>query len=196
MAGLGIYHYQARFYSPKLGRFLSADTIVPGYANPQNLNRYSYVLNNPLKYIDPSGHCSVSGHWIPDSDPACQWASNNQGSLSGNGNGGFGGGNGVGGGGGGGDDDDSGPNPIAGEPVEPNLGGSQPRLSMIPDPGGNNLCSSYDAFCANVSGQVLEDYLHNVFEPYQNVLTAGLVLVPIAGGIGLTACLTGMVDVS
>jgi RHS repeat-associated protein len=33
--GLGIYHYGARFYSPKTGRFLSADTIVPGAANPQ-----------------------------------------------------------------------------------------------------------------------------------------------------------------
>jgi RHS repeat-associated protein len=65
--GLGIYHYGARFraappkrsgagYSPKLGRFLSADTIVPGAANPQAWNRYSYVLGNPLKYIDPSGH--------------------------------------------------------------------------------------------------------------------------------------------
>ena len=56
IAELGIYHYGARFYSPKLGRFLSADTIVPSYANPQNLNRFSYVLNNPLKYIDPTGH--------------------------------------------------------------------------------------------------------------------------------------------
>jgi RHS repeat-associated protein len=56
MAGLGIYHYGARFYSPKLGRFLSADTIVPGYANPQNLNRYSYTINNPIRYIDPTGH--------------------------------------------------------------------------------------------------------------------------------------------
>ena len=56
MAGLGIYHYGARFYSPKLGRFLSADTIVPGAANPQAYNRYSYVLGNPLKYTDPSGH--------------------------------------------------------------------------------------------------------------------------------------------
>jgi RHS repeat-associated protein len=56
MAGLGIYHYGARFYSPKLGRFLSPDTIVPGYTNPQAYNRYSYVLNNPLRYIDPSGH--------------------------------------------------------------------------------------------------------------------------------------------
>jgi RHS repeat-associated protein len=56
IAGLGIYHYNARFYSPKLGRFLSADTIVPGYANPQVLNRYSYVMNNPIRYNDPTGH--------------------------------------------------------------------------------------------------------------------------------------------
>ena len=56
MAGLGIYHYQARFYSPKLGRFLSADTIVPNYTNPQGLNRFSYVINNPLLYVDPTGH--------------------------------------------------------------------------------------------------------------------------------------------
>src|SRR6266498_5210699 len=56
MAGLGIYHYGARFYSQKLGRFLSADTIVPGFANPQNLNRYSYVTNNPLRYTDPTGY--------------------------------------------------------------------------------------------------------------------------------------------
>jgi hypothetical protein len=35
---------------------LSGDTIVPSYANPQSLNRYSYVLNNPLRYTDPTGH--------------------------------------------------------------------------------------------------------------------------------------------
>ena len=57
--GLGIYHYGARFYSPKLGRFLSPDSIVPGAANPQAFNRYSYVLGNPLKYIDPTGHYCV-----------------------------------------------------------------------------------------------------------------------------------------
>ncbi|HEX6268774.1 MAG TPA: RHS repeat-associated core domain-containing protein [Anaerolineales bacterium] len=56
MAGLGIYHYNARFYSPYINQFLSADTIVPGFANPQNLNRYSYVNNNPLRYTDPTGH--------------------------------------------------------------------------------------------------------------------------------------------
>ena len=60
ITGLGIYHYQARFYSPKLGRFIQPDTIVPGASNPQNLNRYSYGLNNPVNNNDPSGHCSVS----------------------------------------------------------------------------------------------------------------------------------------
>jgi RHS repeat-associated protein len=56
MTGSGIYYYGARFYSPKLGRFLSADTMVPSYTNPQAFNRYSYVLNNPIRYNDPSGH--------------------------------------------------------------------------------------------------------------------------------------------
>ena len=63
MAGLGIYHYGARFYSPKLGRFLNADTIVPNAANPQDFNRYSYVYNNPINYIDPSGH--LPGYFDP-----------------------------------------------------------------------------------------------------------------------------------
>ncbi|MDQ1301913.1 MAG: hypothetical protein QG637_1835, partial [Chloroflexota bacterium] len=50
-----LYDYNARFYSPALGRFLSADTIVPSPGNPQSLNRYAYVLNNPLRYTDPTG---------------------------------------------------------------------------------------------------------------------------------------------
>ena len=40
-------------------RFLAADTIVPQPGNPQSLNRYSYVLNNPLRFVDPSGHAAV-----------------------------------------------------------------------------------------------------------------------------------------
>jgi RHS repeat-associated protein len=56
MAGLGIYNYGARFYSPKLGRFLSADTITLNPANPQKLNHFSYGANNPLRYTDPTGH--------------------------------------------------------------------------------------------------------------------------------------------
>ncbi|MBN1993694.1 MAG: hypothetical protein JW953_13415, partial [Anaerolineae bacterium] len=54
--GFGLYDYNARYYSPYLNRFISADTVVPDFANPQSLNRYSYVLGNPLNYVDPTGH--------------------------------------------------------------------------------------------------------------------------------------------
>jgi RHS repeat-associated protein len=53
--GTGLYYYNARYYDPTIGRFISADTIIPNPANPQCFNRYSYCLNNPLKYTDPSG---------------------------------------------------------------------------------------------------------------------------------------------
>ena len=39
-----------------IGRFLSPDLIISDYYDPQNLNRYSYCLNNPLIYTDPTGH--------------------------------------------------------------------------------------------------------------------------------------------
>jgi RHS repeat-associated protein len=52
----GLYYYGARYYDPEIGRFTQADTIVPKPFNPQSFNRYSYCLNNPLRYIDPSGH--------------------------------------------------------------------------------------------------------------------------------------------
>ena len=51
----GLYFYEARYYDPVLGRFISPDTIVPDPLDPQAFNRYCYVLNNPLKYTDPSG---------------------------------------------------------------------------------------------------------------------------------------------
>ena len=60
----GLYYYNARYYDPALGRFISADTIVPDPTNPQALNRYSYVLNNPLKYTDPSGHGFFDIYWV------------------------------------------------------------------------------------------------------------------------------------
>lgn len=52
----GFINMNARIYDPRLGRFLTPDTIIPDVENPQALNRYSYVLNNPGKYIDPTGH--------------------------------------------------------------------------------------------------------------------------------------------
>jgi RHS repeat-associated protein len=53
---LGLYYYNARFYLPGIGRFASADTIVPDPSNPQQHNRYTYVVNNPLRFSDPTGH--------------------------------------------------------------------------------------------------------------------------------------------
>ena len=44
-----------RMYDPQLGRFLSPDNFVQAPDDPQNYNRYSYCLNNPLKYTDPDG---------------------------------------------------------------------------------------------------------------------------------------------
>ena len=55
-ATTGLYYYHARYYDPTLGRFIQPDTLIPDPTNPQALNRYSYVQNNPVTYTDPSGH--------------------------------------------------------------------------------------------------------------------------------------------
>ena len=52
---LGLYNYGARFYSTLTGRFVSPDPVVAEPGDPQMLNRYSYVRNNPLVYVDPTG---------------------------------------------------------------------------------------------------------------------------------------------
>jgi RHS repeat-associated protein len=57
----GLYYYGARYYDATIGRFISADTVVPYPGNPQSFNRYSYCLNNPLKYVDPSGSTVMIG---------------------------------------------------------------------------------------------------------------------------------------
>jgi RHS repeat-associated protein len=56
--GFGLYDYNARYYSPGLGRFISPDTLVPEPGSSGGFNRYRYTRNNPLRYTDPSGHCS------------------------------------------------------------------------------------------------------------------------------------------
>jgi RHS repeat-associated protein len=55
----GLYFYKARYYDAHLGRFIQPDTIVPDPYLPQSWNRYAYVLNNPLKYTDPTGHAEA-----------------------------------------------------------------------------------------------------------------------------------------
>ncbi|MBA5248481.1 MAG: RHS repeat-associated core domain-containing protein [Gammaproteobacteria bacterium] len=53
---MGFIHMNGRVYNPSIGRFLSADPYIQDPYNTQSYNRYSYVLNNPLKYTDPSGY--------------------------------------------------------------------------------------------------------------------------------------------
>ncbi len=75
----GLLFFQARYYDPRLARFVSADTMVPEPGNPQSLNRYSYTLNNPLRYTDPTGH------WNEPCDPTCGGGNSSGGGSNGNG---------------------------------------------------------------------------------------------------------------
>ena len=54
---IGDYDYHARRYKADWGKFLQADTLIASVYNPQDLNRYSYVNNNPWRFTDPTGHC-------------------------------------------------------------------------------------------------------------------------------------------
>ena len=55
LARYGLINMNARLYDPVLGRFLSPDPYVQAPDFSQNFNRYSYCVNNPFKYTDPSG---------------------------------------------------------------------------------------------------------------------------------------------
>jgi RHS repeat-associated protein len=60
----GLYDFGARLYLPQTGRWISADSVLDG------LNRYAYVANNPLRYVDPSGHDKHPVMYAPGSDYA------------------------------------------------------------------------------------------------------------------------------
>jgi RHS repeat-associated protein len=72
----GLDFAQARYFSSTEGRFTSPDTLLGSVANPQSLNRYAYVGNNPLGYSDPTGHLPVAvtgpapGAWGDSDSPA------------------------------------------------------------------------------------------------------------------------------
>ena len=57
---LGLYYLQSRYYDPETGRFINADDV--SCLDPQSihgLNLYAYCLNNPVMYVDPSGHFPI-----------------------------------------------------------------------------------------------------------------------------------------
>ena len=55
----GLYYLNARYYDPNNGRFVTQDTYRGEINNPSTLNFYTYCANNPIKYVDPSGHVWV-----------------------------------------------------------------------------------------------------------------------------------------
>ncbi len=66
----------ARLYDPTIGRFLSADSYIQAPYDTQSFNRYSYVMNNPLKYTDPSGFEATDLgiiHVVADPWPGFSW---------------------------------------------------------------------------------------------------------------------------
>ena len=59
----GLYYLQTRYYDPEVGRFLNIDSL--DYADPETingLNLYAYCNNNPILYVDPTGH--AWWHWL------------------------------------------------------------------------------------------------------------------------------------
>jgi RHS repeat-associated protein len=76
-----LINMNGRMYDPRLGRMLSPDNFVQSPDNSQSYNRYSYCVNNPLKYTDPSGNSF--DHWYDYLNPmeylsaAMQWVNNN-----------------------------------------------------------------------------------------------------------------------
>ena len=59
-----LINMNGRVYDPTNGRMLSVDNHIQAPYNTQSYNRYSYALNNPLKYTDPDGEFFVIDSWI------------------------------------------------------------------------------------------------------------------------------------
>ncbi|MEW6746638.1 MAG: DUF6531 domain-containing protein [Planctomycetota bacterium] len=62
----GLYFMRARFKDPETGRFLGKDPIEGDLANPQELHRYAYALNNPIVMVDPDGERTRTDAGGPD----------------------------------------------------------------------------------------------------------------------------------
>src|SRR5712672_1780336 len=67
-----LIHMNGRVYDYRLGRFLSVDPIISNPANSQSINPYSYIGNNPLSGVDPTGYACAGTTWSnADGTSAC-----------------------------------------------------------------------------------------------------------------------------
>ena len=63
----GIQNFGARWYDPRIGRFLATDPAGFDPQNPQSFNRYAYANNNPYRFVDPDGNSPLDvGFFIAD----------------------------------------------------------------------------------------------------------------------------------
>jgi RHS repeat-associated protein len=72
----GLLYARARYFSPQLGRFLTKDPVTGNNSDGQSLNRYIYALNNPIRFLDPSGltaHEGNSSQYNPYAAEAAYW---------------------------------------------------------------------------------------------------------------------------
>lgn len=63
-----LYYYGARYYDPLIARFTALDPWAGDISNPQTLNKYSYVLNNPVIFIDPTGMYVMESGEVEEGD--------------------------------------------------------------------------------------------------------------------------------
>ncbi len=75
----GLYNFGARYHSPQYQRFMSADPAglaVADLSNPQTLNQYAYVNNNPINMTDPTGLCGFEDDSSCDDGFSISWSWN------------------------------------------------------------------------------------------------------------------------
>jgi RHS repeat-associated protein len=69
---INLYWYGSRWYDAYLNRWIQPDSIIPDPNDSQSYDRYAYVLNNPLRYIDPSGNRYCTTEEALAGDETCE----------------------------------------------------------------------------------------------------------------------------